>query len=77
MEGNSDPPSNVSLKQLRKKDETELLLRLNNNHFEHPAFDWGLFEEAENNLIEYFEFFYFSKNLSCGKIIIGQYNQDK
>ena len=47
MGDSSDPPSNVSLKLLQRKDETELLLRLNNNHFEHPAFGLGLFEEAE------------------------------
>ena len=46
MEGSSDPLSNVSLKLLQRKGETELLLRLNNIHFEHPAFDWDPFEEA-------------------------------
>ena len=47
MEGSSDPPSNVSLKLLQRKDETVLLLRLNNIHYEHPAFDLDPFEEAE------------------------------
>ena len=47
MEGSSDRLSNASLKLLQRKDETGLLSRLNNNHFEHPAFDLGLFEEAK------------------------------
>lgn len=47
MEGSSDPPSNVSLKLLQRKDETVLLLRLSSIHFEHPAFGLDLFEEAK------------------------------